>query len=108
VLHGIHALFRRQSLAVRVTFVKRNKSNQKCWVVVRWCIALRVPSAFFEIILRRAASDAHPWAAEAHAPSLALRPDYGGFQKTIHTLCWRVGMVLVVRSLFFRIGGGGA
>jgi hypothetical protein len=39
------------TMAVRVTFVKRNKSNQKCWLVVRWWIALRVPAAFFYLPL---------------------------------------------------------
>ena len=47
---------------------------------------LGVPAAFFEYPLRRAASDAHPWAADAHAPSVALCPDSTGIQKTIYTL----------------------
>ncbi len=35
--------------------------------MIRCCLALRVPSEFFEIIRSRAAPDAHPCAAGAHA-----------------------------------------
>ncbi len=54
--------------------------------VFRGFIALRVPAAFFEIILRRVALYAHPWAQRSKRLPWRFDPTPDDFKKQIRRL----------------------